>query len=143
MTEEEAKESYTCTVEGYLPEWLHGNGDKHPAYIIEVVSEPGELYPLRVGDVKRLLPRRVDTGGDDSDAEAVGREEVVDEHLTGTRRGGKQKGAAAAARDYMPDWAFHHKRALWYGGLHQESLQLWMCHPRLSLIHISEPTRPY
>ena len=98
VTEEEAKESYTCTVEGYLPEWLHGNGDKHPAYIIEVVSEPGELYPMRVGDVKRLLPRRVDTGGDDSDAEAVGREEVVDEHLTGTRRGGKQKGAAAAAR---------------------------------------------
>ena len=74
VTAEEALQSYTCTVEGYLPEWLHGNGDKHPAYLIEVVAEPGELYPMRVGDVKRLLPRRVDTGGDDSDSEAVGRE---------------------------------------------------------------------
>ena len=94
--EEEKKQQHRCTIVGYVLEFTHGNGDVHPAYIIEVVKEPGIFWPMRCGDVKRLLPQRVATGAA-SDDETLGRDGVDDPHLTG-ERSGRKKGAAAAAR---------------------------------------------
>ena len=54
-TAEENRVPWPCEVVGYAPVFRHGNGNLQPIYLIEQVDDRGSYFPMRCGDVKRLL----------------------------------------------------------------------------------------
>ena len=64
-----ANAQWKCELVGYVEEWTHGDGEEAPAYIIKELSE-NRCYAMRVNDVRRRLPQRLQPVEVESDDEA-------------------------------------------------------------------------
>ena len=86
-----ANAQWKCELVGYVEEWTFGDGEETPAYIIEEVTEHS-CYAIRVNDVRRRLPRRLQPAEVESDDEEIDADAEADPPAA---RGGGRRGNIA------------------------------------------------